>query len=240
MTSRPVLTALLVAGLAGPATASSWICSDPETEVLREKLARAQKVIEVLKTRTSQADQELHAKLREAETRNKLLTGMNQGLQARVRELEKLAFPKAPEQGWAQAIEKLRRDGDVNVGLSNILERMDARALAPHRLRRLAQRLARYDGVLEAALETPAPKRELERFGVILDKVERHADALAANIVRRLEKLQASFGPEFSPAALDTSFGCDFGCGGDDLDDDDFGYSGGGLGEAFDDDFGDF
>ena len=240
MTSRPVLTALLVAALAGPAAASSWICSDPETDALRKELVHAQKIVMALKARTTRAEHEVAAVRAEAaryREESVALARSHEALKRRLAELEAEAAPPAPRKGWAQAIQDLRRDGDVNVGLSTILQRMEARGLAPHRIRKLAQRLARYDGVLEAALETPAPERDLERFGVIMDKVERHADNLAAEIVRRLDRLQGAYGGEFSPSALDDDLICDFGCdddlsGDDDLAGDDFGLGG--------DDFGDF
>jgi hypothetical protein len=239
MSPRPVLTALLVAGLAVPATASSWICSDPEAETLHHELRRSQETIMALKAEWQSRERAYEAKLSETKLLVEVLQNTNRNLEDRVRDLKDQVPPPVPEQGWAQAIEDLRRDGDVNVGLTPILDRMTHRGLSSHRIRHILHRLSRYDGVLEAALETPAPEHELERFGVILDKVERHADSLAQDVVRRLEKLQAEYGADFSPSNLDSGFGCELGfddLGGDDLGDDhpDDGFGLGG------DDFGDF
>lgn len=223
MSSRPVLTALLVAGLAGPVAASSWIFSDPEADALRQELAHAKRTILALRARQVRLEKVLIGERDTARSKVEVLRLANQYLGERLAEVQRIAYPQAPERGWSQAIEELRRDGDVNVGLIPILERMDARGRSSHRLRGILHRLARYDGVLEAALETPAPERELVRFGLILNKVEAHADRLAADVVRRLEQLQDDLGAEFSPAGL--SHG--------DLEDGDLIFDG-------DDDFGDF
>jgi hypothetical protein len=234
MSPRPVLTALLVAGLAVPAAASSWICSDPEAETLRQELIRSQETIMAMKAEWQRRERAYEEELSKTKLLVDVLQGTNRSLEERVRDLKDQVPPPVPEQGWAQAIEELRRDGDVNVGLTPILDRMTHRGLASHRIRHILHRLSRYDGVLEAALETPAPEHELERFGVILDKVERHADSLARDVVRRLEKLQAEYGDDFSPRDLDSGFGCELG-----FDDDLGGHPNDDLG-GFEDDFGDF
>ena len=222
MSARPVLTALLVAGLAGPASASSWMCSDPETDQVRQELAKTQRTLATLTARSQRMERVLIEERDAAQEQIAELKRINELLRLRVSEFEKVLRPSRGRRTWSQVVENLRRDGDVNLGLSPVLEDMDARGVSSHRLRKLLKRLARYDGVLEAALESPPPERDLERLGVILDHVEKRSDRMAAEIVRRLERLEKEFGWEFSPdnlpaESLDTTIDCEFGA---DLDQD--------------------
>lgn len=243
MPTRPTLVALLALGLAGHAAASSWICSDPDADTCRQDLERARMTISLLQDQKAEMYRRYEDQAARLRAEIDGLRLANETLSRRLGELSSQVAPAAPR-GWAQVIEDLRRNGDVNVGLTPILDRMESRGLASHRLRRVLQRLARFDGVLEAALETNAPERELERFGVVLDKVERHADELAAEATRFLERLHTEHGAEFAPGAL-KSCGLDDDLGDLDLGGDvDCALGSDALGGADDidlaDDFGDF